>query len=530
MQNKTISAGLVYFYLCGTLKDNQIALEVVDSYHNLPEGFYKKIRCHLFEKEAIGDMVHVFGVIGNSEKVNNLSSIIKNGFDSNVSNLLNGKRIKKSNRQLDELGNTYFKIIQEFFLEEPGHFPYAVNHENDEWTVSCVWCSNAAESKIHVLANSTFSIWLENEVPTAVGKQLMLRSFFVRDFANRKVLACIPKSGSSEWQLLFEGGTVLSLGEEDYYKGTASPNSLGFFSISGIDNMLTNPAYSFGIILYPDDISAEWHKVFLFACAISDIEWTAQTFEQTYKKFLDFLQHNICDRVDASSFISKEQGIDIFLIKIQNVRNFLKGEDEPVISKDLFLLLNSRYVYLPYILDIVPVKTSVSENFLADWVSAQIHAAEENKDTYEKGTLWEDVAEYILKRIPGWRITGRRIRAGSQEIDISVANVSTDDCLWQLGSYILVECKNWKQHVTLPQIRNIAYISSMKGNKCALLFATNGITREAKKEVLRLAATGIYILVITKEDLLELSCEQDCYSMIISKFEDLENNQDNIPV
>lgn len=127
----------------------------------------------------------------------------------------------------------------------------------------------------------------------------------------------------------------------------------------------------------------------------------------------------------------------------------------------------------------------------------------------------------------------RRAIFGTNEVAPTirgVANVSTDDCLWQLGSYILVECKNWKQHVTLPQIRNIAYISSMKGNKCALLFATNGITREAKKEVLRLAATGIYILVITKEDLLELSCEQDCYSMIISKFEDLENNQDNIPV
>lgn len=530
MHSKTISAGLVYFYLCGVLKDDQIALEVVDSYRNLPKGFYENIRYHLFEKEDIADVVHIFGVIGDSEKVNNLSTIIKSGFDSNVSTLLRGKRIKKSNRQLDELGNTYFKIIQEFFLEEPDHFPYALNHEDEEWNVSCIWCSNAVESKIHGLANSALSIWLENEIPTIVGKQLMLRSFFMRDFANRKVLACIPKSESSEWQLLFEGGTALSLGEEDYYKGAASPNSLGFFLISGIDNMLTNPAYSLGMILYPDDISAEWHKVFLFACAISDIAWTAPIFEQTYKKFLDFLQQNICNCIDAPTFIPKDQGIDIFLMKIQNVRGFLKGEDEPVISKDLFQLLNSRYVYLPYILNIIPVKTSVHENFSADWVSAQVHAATENNDTYEKGMLWEDVAEYILKHIPGWRITGRRIRAGSQEIDISVANVSTDDCLWQLGSYVLVECKNWKQHVNLPQIRNIAYISSMKGNKCALLFATNGLTREAEKEVLRLAATGIYILVITKKDLLELSCEQDCYSMIISKFEDLENSQDHTPI
>ena len=530
MQKTIISAGLVYFYLYGILKDDQIALEVVDSYRSLPEGFYEKVCYHLYEKEDMPDVVHIFGLIGDSEKVDKLSAIIKDGFDSNVSNILNGKRIKKSNRQLDDLGNTYYKLVQEFFLEEPEHFPYALNREDEDWNVKCIWCSNAAESKIHGLANSALSIWLENEVPTVVGKQLMLRSFFMRDFTNRKVLASIPKSGSSEWQLLFEGGTALSLGVEDYYKGTASPNSLGFFSVSGIDNMLTNPAYSLGLILFPDDISAEWHKIFLFACAISDIKWTTKTFEKTYKRFLNFLQQNICDCIDAPTLIPKEQGMAAFLMKIQNVRGFLKGEDEPVISKDLFQLLNSRYVYLPYILDFVPVKTSAPKNFSANWVSTQVHAAIKNKDTYEKGMLWEDVAEYIINHIPGWRITGRRIRAGSQEIDISVANVSTDDYLWQLGSYILVECKNWKQHVNLPQIRNIAYISSMKGNKCTLLFATNGITREAEKEVSRLAATGIYILVITKEDLLELSCEEDCWAMIISKFEDLENNQDNVPV
>ena len=86
------------------------------------------------------------------------------------------------------------------------------------------------------------------------------------------------------------------------------------------------------------------------------------------------MQKNICDHIDAPTLIPKEQGMAAFLKKIQNIRCFLKGQDEPVISKDLFQLLNSQYVYLPYIL-------------------------------------------------PGWRITGRRIRAGSQEIDISVANL-----------------------------------------------------------------------------------------------------------
>lgn len=91
-------------------------------------------------------------------------------------------------------------------------------------------------------------------------------------------------------------------------------------------------------------------------------------------------------------------------------------------------------------------------------------------DTYEKGVLWENIAEYVINHISGWRITGRRVRAGFQEIDLSIANVSLDDDLWQLGSYVLVECKNWKRRVDIPRVRNIAYISAMKGNKTALSF------------------------------------------------------------
>ena len=87
MNNKISSAGLVYFYLYGVLKDDQIALEIVDSHRHLPEGFYERICYHLYEKEAIPDVVHIFGVIGDPEKVDKLSAITKNGFDSNISNI-----------------------------------------------------------------------------------------------------------------------------------------------------------------------------------------------------------------------------------------------------------------------------------------------------------------------------------------------------------------------------------------------------------------------------------------------------------
>lgn len=143
--------------------------------------------------------------------------------------------------------------------------------------------------------------------------------------------------------------------------------------------------------------------------------------------------------------------------------------------------------------------------------------------------LWENIAEYVIDHIAGWSITGRRVRAGLQEIDLSVANISLDDDLWQLGSYVLVECKNWKRHVDIPQVRNIAYISAMKGNKTALLFAANGITEDASKEILRLATTGTYILVITAVDILALNNNDDCRRMILEKFWQI-NDADNLPI
>ena len=69
----------------------------------------------------------------------------------------------------------------------------------------------------------------------------------------------------------------------------------------------------------------------------------------------------------------------------------------------------------------------------------EIDCALQETDIYKKGKKWENVAEYVLNSVEGWKITGKRIRAGAQEIDLSVANISLDDELWQMGAYILID-------------------------------------------------------------------------------------------
>ena len=113
---------------------------------------------------------------------------------------------------------------------------------------------------------------------------------------------------------MFEGGNALNLDVISFYKGVSSPRDLGFFTASGINNILLTPAYAFAEHLYPDDISLEWHKVFLFACAISDIKWNEEVFYQTYLNFLSFLKANICCSVDVEAFISRQMSYDAFLM------------------------------------------------------------------------------------------------------------------------------------------------------------------------------------------------------------------------
>lgn len=62
------------------------------------------------------------------------------------------------------------------------------------------------------------------------GRQLMIRSFFVRDFIGRKVIASLPNKENESWRFIFEGGHQISMNEKfSYLKETLHPDDLGGF-------------------------------------------------------------------------------------------------------------------------------------------------------------------------------------------------------------------------------------------------------------------------------------------------------------
>ena len=481
----------------------------------------------MMERAALADTTdnaaHIFAVVGPSDKVTAVHNVVENAIKKNYQRILDGKSIQKYTGKLDDTGKAYFKCVQEFFCEQPDHYPKLLFIDCGEFVFSGICCSRLPDDQGDTITDGIASLWLEREEPYLCGKQLILRSFFMRDFVGRKVIACMPQRQTGQWGLIFEGGHQLSF--EDglaYTKETIHPLDLEGFSSSNLQTILMNPIYAYGKWLQPNDLCEEWHKVFIYLCASSDKVWNTENFAATYERFLTFLQDNICKTEEAEPIIPKEMFHRVFLKHIEKFRDFLRGEDEPVISKDLHQALNSRYVYLPYLWHLLPHK-KIRPSFSPDALHSMVSNSLRCEDANERGTLWEDTASYMLAAIPEWKITGRRIRAGSQEIDISIANISLDDALWQLGAYILVECKNWRTHVDLHQIRNIAHISSMKCNKTALLFAANGITKDAADEIDRLAAENLSIICITADDLSKIRNLSDCRDLILKKWHTLQD-------
>lgn len=523
MKEPISSAGLIYVYLSGYEEDGFLNIQPIDSYRHMESGFYLRAMENAASADKDDRMVHLFAVMGTTKKAKAVHCMIEEELKKNFQRILNEKTIRKTIGKLDGIGNSYCKCIQEFFCEKLGHYPKRFYRDYGEFVVAGIYCSRLHGEKADAVADGILSLWVEREKPCLCGKQIMIRSFFTRDFVGRKVVACIPQGQTGGWNLLLEGGHTVSLdGDFTYSKETMNPHDLGGFCMSNLQSILLNPIYAYGIWLYPNDLCEEWHKVFIYMCASSEIIWDEKNISSVYARFLEFLQENICESAEAEPILSKENYHATLFMHIERFRSFLKGEDEPVLSKDLHQTLNSRYVYLPYIWSLIS-----HEEPCFDFSRTALHRMVENavksKNTYEKGTLWEDAAAYMLHAISCWKITGRRIRAEAEEIDISIANVSLDDDLWQLGAYVLVECKNWSTHVDLHQIRNIAHISNMKGNKTALLFAANGVTRDASEEIVRLAAENLSIICITVEDVMEVTNRADCKELILGKWEDLQN-------
>lgn len=226
MKKSISSAGLLYLYLNGYEKNGMVYMQQVNSYNHIEDGFYQQLMDSAKSVDNEESIVHIFAVIGIKEKTNKVCSLIENELKSNYQRILSKKQIKKASAGLDTTGNIFNRCVQEFFCEQTNHFPKRVYHDYDDFIIGGICCNHEANNIGDSVIESIISLWLECEVPELCGSQLMIRSFFMRDFIGRKVLAALPEAQTGTWRFLFEGGHQVFLSEDlPYMKETLHPKA-----------------------------------------------------------------------------------------------------------------------------------------------------------------------------------------------------------------------------------------------------------------------------------------------------------------
>ena len=514
------SCGLVFLYLTGRLEEGRgLSLRKIDSCQHLMD-FSEQVRSLRAETAGKADM-ELFCILGRSGSVDRIVSAVGQQIQDNFQRILKEEDIELEREGLDFFAEEFCALVQEHvFCGKQVLYPRSYGQCFGDWEISGFWAGQSPEDSSHELIESVVGLWMEWEKPMLFGKQLMIQSFELRDLGGRRILGAVPDPGSRQWYLLLEGGRKVRMGEEiPYVREKAGFYDFGEVTAAAVDTVIHNPVYAYGEWFEPQELFEEWQKVFLYLAALSDRTWTPETAVPAYEKFLDFVRMYICQVQKVPAFLEKELFVKCLVKNIEKFREFLEGREEPVISKELLLLLQSRHVYIPYLWEALGAELpgAVCERKLPVYQPGKMKEFLERagKGTvYEKGICWEKAAEYYIQQICGLRITGRRVRTGFQEIDLSAANVSLDGRLWEMGAYILIECKNWSGRIGIGVIRSLVHICAYKGNRTVFLFAANGITKDAGEEILRAALNQCFILCFTKQELMELRDAYECRQLL----------------
>lgn len=427
-KDKICSAGLIYFYITGVARDDGLMnIDVVESGSHLPDAFYNNASKFSISFDNYPDGIEVFGVIGSANRIEPIKNIVRTEIKNNYYRILNSEEILTQNSVFDEYGNCFFKLVQEYFCERTDGIATEYKLKTDEWELYCI---HKGGEKFSQYAENALSIWLDAEQPKIMGKQLVLRSFLFRDLIGRKVVGNTPDYRDGSWNVIFEGGIKLPTGNNDVFIGEKLDfDMLDRLTISQIDEVLNNPSYTYGKVFLPIPSCSQWYKTLLYTCAISYKKWNKKSFSKVMERFICFLEEYICQGIPAPPIVSKDLFIGAALKEIDKMRELLEGKETIVISKDILHMLRSRYVFLSYMHELIEFKNFCANAFDKTTLVKLVQQSETAK-TNDKGVYWENVAEYVISTIPGLKISGKRVKAKYQEIDISVVNTSLSEDLW----------------------------------------------------------------------------------------------------
>lgn len=295
---------------------------------------------------------------------------------------------------------------------------------DEKLEVCCLGLGVEYEDRRLLQMQKAVEIWLEREVPRVYGRQVIINSFWLDDLKGRRIIGALPQNDGDGYFLLVEGGkkVQLNVGSAAYMNEQIGYRDIDLFSINDINIILSNPIYSYGIYFQPYEIFEDWQKVFQYAIAVLDMEWTTETLKKVYEPFLDFMENQICECMETPSRLTKEMFFDVYLKRIVNMREYLCCKEETILSNDWLRMMGNRFIYLNNIYTLLGkyypkeiIEMNQTKTFELTDFRRLLYASEEGT-SYQKGIIWEEVAAYMLERIAGLKVNGRRLRVARQEI------------------------------------------------------------------------------------------------------------------
>lgn len=149
-----------------------------------------------------------------------------------------------------------------------------------------------------------------------------------------------------------------------------------------------------------------------------------------------------------------------------------------------------------------------------------------NLSSNDRGAALEILTEWILAS-QGPFVPKRNLKSIDGQIDLMVRNLDTRDPLYQeLGSFFLVECKNWVSPVGVQEVKN--FIANLRAAACrsGLLASMEGVTGQEKDENAEYTIRkffhrdGIVVIVLDREDYESvLERDQSLFELLLVKYE-----------
>jgi dCTP deaminase len=163
-------------------------------------------------------------------------------------------------------------------------------------------------------------------------------------------------------------------------------------------------------------------------------------------------------------------------------------------------------------------------------IRQMLHLVLNEADSQKKGRLLEDLVLGVISTIKGLSVIRQRKRMKTGVPDFVVKN-KVNSLFWkELGTPIVIECKNWKDDIGVNEINRVSlYMESISPNvKTAIIFCRKPLSRKTRqghgaKTLIRdlRVNKGHYILVLSAQDLKRIGEGESAAKIIEEKYDEL---------